>query len=50
LARVPHMNNGMTYWKFVVLAYVRIEAHYIYILNSFPIPYLVVVTHGLCPP
>jgi len=47
-SRIPHMNDRVTHWELKVLAYVRVQAHDIYILNSLVFPRLIVLTHGLC--
>jgi hypothetical protein len=41
-ASVSHMDDRMSHRELEILAHVRIEAHYVYILNSLAFPSLIV--------
>jgi len=41
-ASVSHMHDPMAHGELEVLAYLRIEAHDFYILNSLALPFLIV--------
>jgi hypothetical protein len=47
IIRLTRMHLWVTYGKFNVLANVRIQAHYITVLNGLTLTYLAVVAHGL---
>jgi hypothetical protein len=46
-ARLTRMHHWVTYGEFKVLTDVRIQAHYITVLNGLTLTYLVVETHRL---
>jgi len=47
LTRIAYVNIRMIHRKLEILAYVRVEAHDVDILNGLILPCLVVDTHGL---
>jgi hypothetical protein len=48
---LARMHNSVAYWKFKVLTYVGIQAHYITVLNGLTLTYLLVEvqSHGSTP-
>jgi len=49
LALISHMDDWVAHGKLDILAYVRVKAHDIHILNSLDFLHFVVETHGLRP-
>jgi len=49
LARIPHMHARVPDGKLEILAYVRVETHYIHILDSLVFLLFIVEPHGLRP-
>ena len=44
---ITYLNDGMTNGELEILAYIRVEAHGVDILNGLILPCLLVETHGL---
>jgi len=49
LERISHIEERVTDGNLEILAYVRVDAHDIHILDTLIFPHLIVETHGLNP-